>query len=75
MGTYYSRSWDGRLFTLLWDCDEVAVDIPDYKAGYGPLVIIQDYEDGTLVITSTDWLTEEYELAPDPNIELIIENE
>lgn len=73
MGIHYSRGWDGRLFRLLWDCDDIALDIPDYKAGYGPLIIIQDYEDGTLVITTTDQLIEEYDLAPDPDINVIVE--
>ena len=73
MGTYYSRCRDGRLFNLLWDYDDIAIDIPDYKAGYGPLVIIQDYLDGTLVITTSDWLNEEYDLAPNPEINVIVE--
>lgn len=70
MGTPYSRCCDRHPFTLLWDCGDIAVEIPDYRAGYGPLVIIQDDEDGTLVITTTEWLAEQFDLAPNPDIEV-----
>ena len=73
MAIPYSRSWDGHPFTLLWDYDDIAIDIPDYRAGYGPLIIIQDDEDGQLVITTKDWLEEEFDLAPNPNTHVIVE--
>ena len=75
MGTLYTRCRDGHPFTLLWDYDDIAVCIPDYKAGCGPLIIIQDDEDGTLVITTTDELEEGFNLAPNPNIDVIVETE
>ncbi len=73
MAIPYERTWDGHPFTLLWDCDDIAIDIPDYKAGYGPLIIIQDDEDGQLVITTKDQLEEEFDLAPNPNTNVIVE--
>ena len=73
MGTRYIREADNCEFYLIWDYDDLCIDIPSFDMNKEILILLQDAEDGTLLITTMDKLAEEYDLAPNPNIELTFE--
>ncbi len=75
MGTRYTRIEDDHDFTLIWNYDQLIVDVPNLLAGVDILIILQDDFDGALLITTTDKLDEEFELAPNPYIKPEFEEE
>ncbi len=78
IGTRYTRLEDDCDYRLIWDWDQLCVDVPSVKVGKDTLIILQDQDEENLndsiLVTTLEKLSEEFERAPE-NIETTVEEE